>query len=336
MSDLEKRLNQIEQKIDAVVNIPSPYYGANVQQNNNDEIDLLELWNILWQGKWWIIGITFLFAVAGALYALSLPNMYTSKGVYAPAQTQSGSSLGGQFGGLAAIAGINLGGGESSDVDQAMALVVSWPFLENIVNNNDLAPYVFGIKEWNKKSGKLVWDSEIYDLANKKWLVTDPDKPAEPTSYDVFDALNKMIEVSNDVKTGMVTLSITHYSPEVAEKWVRLLISSLNSHFQNRDVVESKRNIEYLESKIAETSITEMQSVFYDMIESQIQTLMLAEVSEEYLLKEIIPPKIAERKSKPPKALICILFVFFGGFFSCALVLVRGMLKNQQETFTNV
>ena len=336
MSDLEKRLNQIEQKMDAVVNIPSPYYGANVQQNNNDEIDLRELWDILWQGKWLIVGVTFLFAVIGVVYALSLPNMYTSEGVYAPAQNQSSSSLGGQFGGLAAIAGINLGGGESSDVDQAMALVVSWPFLENIVNANNLAPYVLAVKEWNKKSGRLVWDSEIYDVANKKWLVTDPDKPAEPTSYDVFDAFNKMIGVSNDAKTGMVTLSVTHYSPKVAERWVRLLISSLNSHFQNRDVVESKRNIDYLESKIEETSIREMQSVFYDMIESQIQTLMLAEVSEEYLLKEIIPPKIAERKSKPAKALICILFVFLGVFFACGLVLVRGVLKKPQESLTNV
>ena len=329
MSDLEKRLNQIEQKMDSVVNIPSPYYGANAQQNNNDEIDLRELWNVLWTGKWWIIAITFLFAGAGVFYALSLPNMYTSEGIYAPVKQQGSAGLGSQFGGLAAIAGINLSSGESSDIDQAMALVVSWPFLENIVNDNNLAPYVLGIKEWNKKSKELVWDSEVYDVSNKKWLVTDSDKPAEPTSYDVFDALSKMIEVSNDAKTGMATLSVTHYSPEVAEQWVRLLMSSLNSHFQHRDVVESRRNIEYLKSKITETSITEMQSVFYGMIESQIQTLMLAEVSNEYLLKEVIPPKIAERKSKPAKAVICILFTLFGGVFACLFVLVRGVFKGR-------
>lgn len=327
MSDLDQRFNKVEQQLQTILNSQSSGIYGNQPSPSNDEINLLELWNMLWAGKWWVIGITFLFAVIGVVYALSLPNMYTSEGVYAPAKNQSGSSLGGQFGGLAAIAGINLGGGESSDVDQAMALVISWPFLEDIVNNNNLAPYVLAVKEWNKKSGELVWDLEIYDVADKKWLAIDSDEPAEPTSYDVFDALNKMIKVSNDTKTGMVTLSVTHYSPEIAERWVRLLISSLNSHFQNRDVVESKRNVGYLESKIAETSITEMQSVFYDMIESQIQTLMLAEVSEEYLLKEIIPPKIAERKSKPAKALICILFVFLGGFFSCGLVLIRGMLK---------
>jgi len=329
MSDSEQRFDKIEQQLQAIANNQSPSMYGHPLSARSDEIDLRKLWNVFWAGKWWIIGITFLFAVAGVFYALSLPNMYKSNGVYVSAEAQAGAGLASQYGGLAAIAGINLGGGESSDIDQAMALVVSWPFLEDIVSDNNLAPYVLAVKEWNKKNGEVVWNSEIYDVANKKWLATDQDKPVEPTSYDVFNAFSKMIEISKDSKTGMVSLSVTHYSPVVAEQWVRLLMSSLNSHFQHRDVVESRRNIEYLKSKITETSIAEMQSVFYGMIESQIQTLMLAEVSNEYLLKEVIPPKIAERKSKPAKAVICILFTLFGGVFACLFVLVRGVFKGR-------
>ncbi|MEE9142494.1 MAG: Wzz/FepE/Etk N-terminal domain-containing protein, partial [Gammaproteobacteria bacterium] len=41
-----------------------------------DEIDLLRAGQILWQGKWLIIGITALFAVASVAYALSLDRWY--------------------------------------------------------------------------------------------------------------------------------------------------------------------------------------------------------------------------------------------------------------------
>ena len=47
-------------------------------QNNDDEIDLRELWNVIWRGKWLIIAITTIFAVASVFYALSLPNIYKS------------------------------------------------------------------------------------------------------------------------------------------------------------------------------------------------------------------------------------------------------------------
>ena len=38
----------------------------------DDEIDLRQLFATLWAGKWLIIAVTFVFAVAGVAYALSL------------------------------------------------------------------------------------------------------------------------------------------------------------------------------------------------------------------------------------------------------------------------
>ena len=53
-----------------------------VQANNrktDDEIDLRELWNALWQGKVTIIAITSVFAIASVIIALMLPK-YLSLG----------------------------------------------------------------------------------------------------------------------------------------------------------------------------------------------------------------------------------------------------------------
>ena len=44
----------------------------------DDEIDLRELFMVLWAGKIKIMAITAVFAVASVVYALSVPNQYLS------------------------------------------------------------------------------------------------------------------------------------------------------------------------------------------------------------------------------------------------------------------
>ena len=95
------------------IKAPQPY---------DDEIDLRELFSVLWVGKKLIVVITAVFAVVSVVYALSLPNEYKASAVVSPAGS-GGSSLGsmaGQLGGLASLAGINIGSGESNETQEAM------------------------------------------------------------------------------------------------------------------------------------------------------------------------------------------------------------------------
>jgi len=298
-----------------------------INNANRDEINLRDLWCILFRAKWWIAIATAAFAVAGVLYSLSLPNMYRSEGIYAPAQqTGAGGGLAAQYGGLAAIAGINLNGGRNIDVDQAMALIMSWPFLEELVEKKHLAPLVLAVEGWDQQSQEIVWNTQKYDVQTDRWLGSEKgEKP--PTSFEVYKELSQFIECSIDSKTGMVSIAVTHYSPEIAADWVKLFVAAINTHFQARDISEAKSNIDYLQSKISETGIAQMQAVFYGMIETQLKTLMLAEVSDEYLLKEVVAPKVAEIKSKPKRSLICALFVILGAGISSFVALVIGVAR---------
>lgn len=324
MSDLDQRFDKVEQQLQVIVNSQSSGVQGNLPSPKNDEIDLRELWDVLWVGKWWVIGITFSFAVVGVLYALSLPNMYKSEGIYAPAQSQGGSPLGGQFGGLAAIAGISLGGSESSDIDQAMAQVSSWPFLEVLINKHDLKKYIFGVNGWDVSAQVLVWNDEVYERKTNTWLRKPKlGESAEPTSYATYKKFRKMLNVSFDAKKNLLNISVEFYSPVLAKEWVDLIARELNYSFQIRDSVESQANIDYLESQIEQTVISEMRTVFYEMIEAQLKTLMLTEVSDAYLIKNVVKPKVAELKSGPKRALILLGFIMFGGVCSCGVVLWR-------------
>lgn len=332
-TDIKQHLLDIEARIIKLSASPSQFAFDTPPSRRDDEIDLLEIWNILWDGKWWIVGITFLFAVLSVVYALSLSNQYKAEVVLAPAQENSGGigALAAQYGGLAAMAGINLGSAQNSDIDQAIALVKSWPFLEAFVDKYNLKPQIMAIKEWDGINNKIIYNKDIYDPETGHWLrEPEPNRPAEPTSYEVFRTFSEMILVSQDSKTGLIWLSVEHYVPRLAYEWTGLLTEELNRHFQARDVKAATRNIEYLREKINETSIAEMQSVFYRMIESQMKTLMLAEVSGEYLLRSVVQAKLPEKKSKPRRAVICVIGVMLGGFIGVFLVLMLDYKKKKR------
>ena len=115
-----------------------------VQANNrktDDEIDLRELWNALWQGKVTIIAITSVFAIASVIIALMLPNIYRSEALLAPAEESQGgglSALAGQFGGLASIAGINLSDGATDPTVVAIETLKSRRFVKTFIDKHQL------------------------------------------------------------------------------------------------------------------------------------------------------------------------------------------------------
>jgi uncharacterized protein involved in exopolysaccharide biosynthesis len=328
MNDSDKHFDRSDQKLDLICSGSNS--ASTRHASHRDEIEFSEIWNILWCAKWRVLGVTLLFAISGMVYALSLPNIYRSEGVYAPAQNQSSKPIGGHLGGIAAMAGITMGANSSNDIDQAMALLTSWPFLEGVVQKNNLKPLIMGVTAWHQDGDMLIWDDGIYDPISMKW-VREPSggKLAEPSSYEVYAKFVKMIGVSFDAKTSMLKISVDYYSPKIAKEWVDLLVVHLNEAFRARDIADAKKNMDYLERKIQETSIAEMQAVLYGMIETQMKTLMLAEVDNEYLIKQVIPAYQPEIKVAPKRVLIVLFSVIFAGLISVFFALVFGLLKRQ-------
>lgn len=300
----------------------------NSQTNDqyDDEIDLRELFGVLWGNKIKIIGITAVFAVVSVIYALSVPNQYKASALLAPAQQQSGGLSGalGQLGGLASFAGVSIGGGESSEAQVAQEIMKSWSFIEGFIADNDLAVEVYAAEGWSRESNQLKFDNDVYAVKTNTWLVENDNigRVGPPTSWQLFEKFSEMLVVSEDKKSGLISISIEYYSPQIAKQWLDLYISSINKHMQARQVVKVSNNIEYLEAQIEKTSITEMQEVFYTIIEEQIKSQMLAEASPDYAFVAVSPSMVPEEKSQPKRALICILGTLLGGILSVLTVLV--------------
>ncbi len=331
----EDKIKQLEQKnkeLESNLQTLSMMNAQNMSMNfqSDDEIDLRELWDAIWDGKWLIIAITSVFSIAAALYVLSVPNEYKSTALLAPASSSSSSSLSklaGQFGGLASLAGINLGAGGSEDKSVvAMEIVKTWGFLETFIRENKIEVEVFATEGWSRANNQLLIDPELYDQATQQWVrefdATKGQK-VEPSSWELYEEIKDRISISQDKSSGLISLSVEYYSPVIAKEWVDKLVKAINQHIQKQDRAEAIKSIEYLNNKIKETNITDMQSVFYQLIEEQTKTLMLAEVSEEYVFKTISEAKVAEDNSKPKRILIVALAIVLGVMLSVLTVLFK-------------
>lgn len=305
------------------------------KHSSDDEIDLAELWRAIWGGKWIIIAITSIFAVGSVFYALSLPNVYKSEALLAPAEQQS-SGLGGmasQLGGLASLAGVNLGSGKADKTELVLEIMKSRAFVFKFIEKYNITPELMAVQNWDLATNKLIYNPDIYDVESKKWLrIVRAPLQAKPSLQESYKAFQQVIAVSPDQTSSMIKLSVEHYSPKVAKQWVDWLIDAINEEMKNRDLTEAKRSVAYLNNQLEKTKVADFQQVLYQLIEEQTKIIMFANVREQYALKTIDPALVPELKSGPNRAIVCVSGVLFGGLLSVVLVLIRYFTRVNKET----
>ena len=306
-----------ESKEKIVVNKMQDIDNSKTLNGFEGEIDIREVFSILWTGKILILLITSAFAVASVFYALSVPNQYKATALLAPAQYESSGLPGAlvQFGGLASLAGVDLDSGGGGETEMAKAIMVSWNFIEGFIKNNNLSPEIVAIEGWDQQTNELKINEQVYDFENERWLVN------EPSSWSLFKSFSSMLSISESGNSGFLSVSVEHYSPFVAKRWLDLYITEINKHMQEIQIMKVNNNINNLQEQIARTSNPRMQEVFYNIIEEQTKNKMLAEASPDYAFVAVSASMLPEERSQPNRALICISLTLVGGILSVLLVL---------------
>jgi len=297
----------------------------------DDEIDLRELFGVLWAGRLKIIAISAVFAFVSVIYALSEPNQFKATTLLTHAQSDSSDLSGalGQLGGLASFAGVSIGGGESSEAQIAQEIMKSWSFIEGFIAENNIAVEVYTAQGWSRESNELQIDDSLYDVETETWLVKNDntDEMGPPSSWKLFKSFSERLAVSEDKKSGLVSVSIEYYSPQISKQWLDMYVAAINAHMQQRQMAKVANNINYLEAQIKKTSSAEMREVFYTIIEEQMKNKMLAEASPDYVFVTVRPSMVPEVKSQPQRIITCILGTLLGGILSVLLVLMMHYAK---------
>lgn len=293
---------------------------------NNDEIDLLELINVFWDNRLKIVAITAVAAFISVIYALSQPNIYQAEALLAPAGDAGGggmSKLASQFGGLASLAGVSLPDDGVNKSELGLEVLKSRKFVREFVERHKITPQLMAVDYWDPDTRELKLDTGVYDEKSKAWL----DKDGVPSNEEVYKTFNDILIIEKDTISEFVLVGIKHKSPDIAAEWTRLVIKDLNDAIRRQDIDEAESSIAYLKQQVAASPLADLRNLFYELIQSQTETMMLANVRQEYVFKTIDPATVPEFKSEPNRALLCILGSLFGGIFSLFYVFGRYYIR---------
>jgi capsular polysaccharide biosynthesis protein len=286
--------------------LPSPTTG-------DDSADLGSIWSVV-KGAWKLLMTTTLIAaVIAAAASLQMRKTYRAHAMIAPVTQMVGGAGGAlkQFGGLAALAGIDIAGG--GHTEEYFATLASPGFARDFIVAENLMPVLF---------------AEDWDPATNDWK---PDVDPKPTlEKGVREFTRGVRSIAEDRKTSLVTVTVEWYSPELAATWANKMIDMVNERLRNEALRSSEQSIKYLDNELTKTNVVEVRQAIYKLIEGQVNNAMIANVQHEYAFRFIdraVPPDL---KSSPKRALITAVGAGIGLFIGLVIVFVRRSLAERK------
>jgi uncharacterized protein involved in exopolysaccharide biosynthesis len=275
-------------------------------QLEDDGIELGLMITSLWKERWLVILVTSLFTGGGIAYALLATEWFQADVVLLQqADNRSLSSGISQLGGLASLAGINISGGGQQQAP--VAVLKSRDFARDFIRDKDLLTVLLADQ----------WDSK-----KSQWKESNPKK--QPDIRDAVKFFDKSVRaVSEDRKSGLVTLSITWTDPIVTAAWANNLVERVNTRLREQAMSEAEHNITYLRGEMAQTNIPSLQVSIGKVLESEMQKLLLARGRDEFAFRIIDHATPPRKRVKPQRLVVVAISAIFGFTISIPLVVVR-------------
>ena len=290
-------------------------------QDFEDEIDLRELFSVLWKGKFFIISFTAFVSISSIIISLMMTNYYTSESIIIARDQQDSNSLS-EFSGVASLVGVDLSG-EGSSVFKVMEIIQSREFVKHLITFDNVLPSIMAADSFDTSTQKLSFDPEIYDEASKTWI-REPgiNGNVVPSYLEAHREYAELLSIIKDKLTGLISIKIEHISPVFAHEFLSLIIQEANNLNREIDVNATTKALAYLKGELSQTPQMEIKVSISKLIENQLETKMMASIYDDYILIPLEPPFIPDKKSGPVRSLIVILSTLIAGILSVIYVLV--------------
>ena len=234
-------------------------------RHDGGEIDLHELFNVLWAKRFYIGAITSLFSLISIIYALTLSNIYKSEALMLPSEGNPGmSGVLSQYSGMASLAGIALPSETGSKAKEAIARIQSFEFFSNHFLPFIMLENLLALDSWNQATNTLIYDQGDFNSDLRQWVRdVEPPKSKVPSAQEAYKEYKKIMSISQDKKTLFVTLSIENESPFIAQQWVELIIDQIDKSMRDQDKQTAMKSVEYLNSVTPTVNYGEIRTSSY-------------------------------------------------------------------------
>lgn len=323
-SQLSVLLSEIKELRAQMLNCKALPSHKAVAERRDGYISVSEFLAMIWRDKLIIVLIVGVFAVASLVYAATCADTYRSSVIVAPSkESQGGGVESGAIGGVAALAGIQLGRGVMNDFDLALKLLESNDFVQAFILKHGIQAEVFASKGWDANGEFFKYDDDRINVVTKKLISQFKSDGGEPSGSELVRAFKKKFSIELDKEKKFVAVSYSSFSPIFSRDVVEWIVSDLNAYMKERAVSEAERNIAYLNQQVEQTAVSEMRDVFFTLIQEQIKSIMLAKTRSEYVFQVVDSARIPDRRVSPNRPLLVLVSILMGFFFACLWSLVR-------------
>lgn len=295
-----------------------------------DEIDLRELWKTILKGKKIIAIITLVVVAITLVYALKLPNVYKSEAVLIPSSEDSGPSLGG-LGGLAAMAGVSIGGGGSMTPDVAFnSLLNNYEFMKKFVINNKILEYYNG-KKVDENYVFALGFRGFYDLFKSE--VDEEEYDIDKEIYKIVEKIRSNFSVSSDKKTALITVAYSdsdrNYPPQIINAFLKDTSSYLVKN--NLRIINSK--LGYFEKELVSVDGFELRKSISSIISKILEEKIMMQSKVYYQCDVLTSPSVSyvKDKTKPKRALILVVSFVTSIILGIFLVFFLEFIKKEED-----
>jgi uncharacterized protein involved in exopolysaccharide biosynthesis len=287
---------------------PAGYFLVVPPAESEADADAIDLWRVMGvlRAQWKLLLCMFVLGAGiAAGIVFQMRNVYKARVIVAPTAEQSEGGLKKELGGIAELAGIDIGGGGGRKVE-ALAVLNSKGFVRQFIVKNNLLPILF---------------SERWDEAANAW----GNRAKPPTMEMAIKRFMGRRTVDENVKSGLVTIDFEWYSPELAAKWANGMIELVNERMRETDIHTADGSLEYLNRELASANTVELRDAISHLIEQQEDNKMVATVQRDYAYHYIDPAIPPETKSGPMRS----LFVAAGGILGFMLGMLFVVLRRR-------
>lgn len=294
-----------------------------------DEIDLRELFSTIVAGKKIIFSITLFVVSLTLVYALKLPNTYTSSAVLIPTESDKSSSLGG-LGGLAAMAGVSIGGSSSMTPDVAFnSLLNNNEFMQEFIANNGILEY-YNRVDFDKGYVFALGFRGIYELFQSE---KEPIEDREKAIYQLTKDIKSNFSITADKKTGLITVSYSDFDRSYAPKMVAMFLKDASAYLVNNNLTNVNKKLHYFEKEMAQTQGFELRQSLSSIISKIVQEKVMMQSKQYYqcdLLTAGQEPYILD-KTKPKRGLILVVSFVTSIILGVFVVFFLNFIRSQKE-----
>jgi len=309
-----------------------------MQENQNylDEIDLKELFFVLWRGKYFIIIFTMISLAVGSLHLRNLSSNYSVSILLAPVQEEQSTPNFGNLGGLASLAGISLPSGSASDFAKYEIMLKTQEISTLIFKEQNLIQALFS-GEWDEnqqifrepKKNRLTLIKNVV----KEILTGRPPKEyTRPNPAKLAAFIHGNIHIKLDNKTQYLNLSAESSNPELLTKLLVSMIKNTDELFKKKFIKQANDAVQFYQIKISKARSQEHREILATLIAKEERKLLLATREGPFVAEILTGPNTSLYPTSPKASIILTLSILLGGFLSCGFLLIRSFLsKNHNE-----